>query len=70
MLMQGPPANAAGVPGLGLAEGKTGSREPPLGSNLAIPGFILFLLGHIPPSHGASGFLGAPGFLVHGRASS
>lgn len=54
MAVQNYPANAAGVPGLGLAEGRTNRKQgTPLSSSLATPGFIPLLLGHILSSHRA-----------------
>lgn len=46
MTIQGSPGNTAGILGLGLAEGRRGSRSP-LGSSLATLSFVLFLLGYI-----------------------
>lgn len=59
MAMRGYPGNTAGVLGLGLAEGRTGSRNP-LGSSLATLGFILFSLGHILSSLEASEHMQLP----------
>lgn len=53
MTIQGYLGNTEGVLGLGLAEGRIGSRGP-VGASLATLGFILLLLGHILSSHEAS----------------